>query len=472
MPDVLRPIFVIARREVRDWLRDWRIILPAFGLTIIFPFLMNFTASQAIGLTRQYGQDILGERFVPFLLMIVGFFPITTSQVMALESFVGEKERGSIEPLLNAPTTDWQLYLGKLAASVILPLITSLAAMAVYMGGLLTKGIPLPNGELMALILLLTIVQTILMVSGGVVVSSQATTVRAANMLSGFIIIPVSMLIIGEVMTMIWSNYSTLWWILAGLVILCGLLIRVGMAQFQRERLLGREIDVLNFRWMGRVFWNNFKGEARNLREWYLSLFKNTLPNMRLAVILVILLVIAGGAVGSLVASRYPLSFQSSQVDRLWEQMRTYGEVLPGMQTISPVFLFWQNLRVLIVSYILGSFSFGVLGVLPILATMGLTGALVSILSGSGLMPLGTVLLLLLPHGIFEIPAAVLACSAMLQSGALLAAPASGRTVGEISLIGLAEWCKVMVGMVVPLLIAAALIESMVTPRIVAMLLR
>jgi hypothetical protein len=99
----LRPAFIITQREVRDQLRDWRIIFPVIGLTIFFPFLMNFTAQQMLGFVRQYGATIIGERMVPFLLMIVGFFPISVSLVIALETFVGEKERSSIEPLLNSP---------------------------------------------------------------------------------------------------------------------------------------------------------------------------------------------------------------------------------------------------------------------------------------------------------------------------------------------------------------------------------
>ena len=105
----LRPALQIAAREVRDQFRDWRIIFPAVALTVFFPFLMNFTAQQILGFVERYGATIIGERMVPFLLMITGFFPISVSLVIALESFVGEKERGSIEPLLNTPLKDWQL---------------------------------------------------------------------------------------------------------------------------------------------------------------------------------------------------------------------------------------------------------------------------------------------------------------------------------------------------------------------------
>ncbi len=62
----LRPVFIIAHREVRDQFRDWRIIFPIVGLTLFFPFLMNFTARQMLGFVQQYGATIVGERLVPF----------------------------------------------------------------------------------------------------------------------------------------------------------------------------------------------------------------------------------------------------------------------------------------------------------------------------------------------------------------------------------------------------------------------
>jgi ABC-type transport system involved in multi-copper enzyme maturation permease subunit len=75
---------------------------------------MNFTAGQLIGFVEQYGANIIVDRLIPFFLFIVGFFPISVSLVIALESFVGEKERGSIEPLLNSPvkrlaTVSWKI---------------------------------------------------------------------------------------------------------------------------------------------------------------------------------------------------------------------------------------------------------------------------------------------------------------------------------------------------------------------------
>ncbi|MFN7037868.1 MAG: ABC transporter permease, partial [Bellilinea sp.] len=139
----IRPALIIAQREVRDQFRDWRIIFPIVFLTLFFPFLMNFTARQLLNFVNQYGAGLVGERLIPFLLLITGFFPISVSLVIALESFVGEKERGSIEPLLTSPLADWQLYLGKLLSSTVPPLVGSFLGMSVYIGGLVINRIPL-----------------------------------------------------------------------------------------------------------------------------------------------------------------------------------------------------------------------------------------------------------------------------------------------------------------------------------------
>ncbi len=133
MTDDLRSILLLARRELRDQLRDWRIVLPLVILTIAFPILMNEVARQAVAFFARYGTTLIADRLVPFSILIIGFFPITITLVVALESFVGEKERGTIEPLLNAPVKDWHLYCGKLLVGILAPLSASYLAIALYL---------------------------------------------------------------------------------------------------------------------------------------------------------------------------------------------------------------------------------------------------------------------------------------------------------------------------------------------------
>ncbi|MBI3361413.1 MAG: ABC transporter permease subunit, partial [Chloroflexi bacterium] len=189
---------IVTRREMRDQIRDWRIIVPVVTLTLFFPLLMDFTAKQAVGFVERYGAPIISERLIPFLLMVVGFFPISVSLVIALESFVGEKERHSLEPLLSTPLSNMQLYLGKTLAAMLPPLLASYLGIGVYLAGLYFTIGWTPTPILLAQIVTLTTVQAIVMVSAAVVISSQTTSVRAANLLASFVIIPMALLVQGE----------------------------------------------------------------------------------------------------------------------------------------------------------------------------------------------------------------------------------------------------------------------------------
>ena len=62
---------IITRREVRDSFRDWRIITPIIILTFGFPFVAQFLAGKFLGFVSDYGAQIVGERTIPFLLMIL-----------------------------------------------------------------------------------------------------------------------------------------------------------------------------------------------------------------------------------------------------------------------------------------------------------------------------------------------------------------------------------------------------------------
>lgn len=467
----LSAAWIITKREVRDQFRDWRIIFPIVGLTIFFPFLMNFTARQILDFVSDYGATIIGERMVPFLLMVVGFFPISVSLVIALESFVGEKERGSIEPLLNTPLEDWQLYIGKLFSSTIPPLASSYLGMAVYLIGLVIKDVPIPPVGVLIQIVVLTTVQAFMMVAGAVVVSTQATSVRAANLLASFIIIPAALLIQGESVVMFWGNNGTLWWVVVGVSVLAALLVRVGLAHFHREELLGKEIDVLNIRWGLRQFFAYFRGDAHSIRDWYGKSILPTLKLMRIPVLLVVAIVLASFILGYFQINRFSISLEdisfASATERLNDLLANSGVVplkFVGM-------IWWQNVRAMFLALLLGVFSLGILGSIPIIATMGIAGYLMAVLQASGLS-IFAYALFILPHGIIEIPAVILATAVVIRAGALMATPVPDKPVAEVMIMGLAEWAKIMIGVVTPLLLLAALVEIWITPRIVLWLLR
>ncbi|MEW5940049.1 MAG: ABC transporter permease subunit, partial [Chloroflexota bacterium] len=263
MTERMRYVWLISKREFRDQLRDWRILLPLLALTIGFPFLMDSFAYAAVEFVNQYGGALLVDRLVPFSILIIGFFPLTISLLGALEAFVGEKERGTIEPLLGSPLADWQLYLGKLIVGIVTPLASSFVSIAIYLVMVSRQRLNMPDLAVFVQLFLLTIAHALLMVSAAILFSIQSTSVKAANLLASFIIIPVAMLMMGESFLLFWANNEVLWLAVLAVIIMAGLLVRLGLAHFQREYLLGREIDMLNLRWMWKTFWGCFKGEAR-----------------------------------------------------------------------------------------------------------------------------------------------------------------------------------------------------------------
>ncbi|MGD2058338.1 MAG: ABC transporter permease subunit, partial [Anaerolineales bacterium] len=282
--ETLAGAWILARREIRDQFRDWRILTPIIMLTLFFPLLMNFTARQAVDFVERYGAPIIGDRLIPFLLMVVGFFPISISLVIALESFAGERERLSLEPLLATPLSDAQLYIGKLVASMAPPLSAAYLGIIVYLTGLYFRLGWVPEPQLLLQVVVLTTVQALVMVSGAVVISSQTTSVRAANLLASFIIIPVAQLIIGESMIMFWGRYNILWLIILVQSLIALVLMRIGLRLFNREELLGRELDVLDLRWVGRTFWDAFKDGATSVTDWYRGVLNRSLRRIRVPV--------------------------------------------------------------------------------------------------------------------------------------------------------------------------------------------
>ena len=78
-----RRVAIVIRREIRDQFRDWRIFTPIVILTVVFPSLMTFTAERMIAYVNSTGGTLDSERLAPFLMMVVGFFPIKLPETSA-----------------------------------------------------------------------------------------------------------------------------------------------------------------------------------------------------------------------------------------------------------------------------------------------------------------------------------------------------------------------------------------------------
>jgi uncharacterized membrane protein SpoIIM required for sporulation/ABC-type transport system involved in multi-copper enzyme maturation permease subunit len=472
---------VITRRELRDSLRDWRIITPIVILTVIFPFLMDFTSRWATNWVSQYTDPILIERINPFLLMIVGFFPISFSLIIALESFVGEKERNSLEPILSMPVSDLELYLGKMLSSLLLPLLASYLGITVFLiSRFMTAPRWVPPLDLAVLMFLLTTMEALVMVAGAVVVSSQTTSVRAANLLASFIIIPMALLVQGQSIIMFYAEYGALWWIVLALIVVSLILVRMGIRLFNREEILSREMDELNLKNM----WHNFKGyflrppefatrhgDQASARFNLLRFYRHDIPllikDQALPLTVVLITTLAAVFLGMALAWQHPIPAHLLPLNDI--SANTFGNLqkVRLLPEITPSFIFFNNLRVVALAAVVSLFSFGSLALFLTLINMGLVSFIITQVVILGYDPWLFVTAFILPHGIFEIPAILLGMTFALRIGAALVSPPKGLDVGQGLILTGANFIKILIFVVVPLLLLAAYIEANITPQIV-----
>jgi uncharacterized membrane protein SpoIIM required for sporulation len=497
-------VWVLTRREIRDTARDWRLVVPIVLLTLVFPLLLNFAAGLMLDFVQQYNATAVGDQAVPFLLLVVGFFPISFSLVIALETFVGEKERKSLEPLLATPLSNTQLYLGKTLAALIPPVLASLLGIGVYLTSLYVNIGYRPPPALLAQIVLLTVAEAMVMVSGAVIISSQTTSVRAANLLASFVIRPIAFLVQAEALFMFWSEDRQLWFVLLALIVCNIILVRMGIRIFNREELLGHQIDSFNLVRSGRMFTGFLLGPAEQalpgpngrgfgvepavpsspsrtgsrpvqalVRFLYTlgRVYRHDVPallRMNRVPLLVVLVGLAGALfVGWYYARRYPLPSELIALEEISREAFDQYESAGFFPSLTTWGILSHNVLSLLVAGALAMLSFGALAILLLMAPLALIAFLAVEVAMAGYSPLVFLGAFILPHGIVELPAAIIATAAAVRLGMSIVAPQPGLTVGQSWLRALAHFVKLFVLVVLPMLALAALIEVHITPRLV-----
>jgi uncharacterized membrane protein SpoIIM required for sporulation/ABC-type transport system involved in multi-copper enzyme maturation permease subunit len=461
----------LVKREMRDQLRDWRVVIPMAILTLLFPVLMNFAAQAVINYVNQYGGQVIAEAVFPFLLMIVGFFPTSVGLVIALESFVGEKERYSLEPLLATPLSDVELFLGKVLASVITPLCAAALGITAYLAGMFFIAGWFPPLALLGQIIILTVAHAVCMVSAAVVISAQTNSVRAANLLASFVIVPFALLMQGESMIMFYRMYNELWWVIGAVIILAVIFIRIGLRQFRREELLSREVEELRFDRMGAYFWHCFTGDARTPLAWYRQAvgpaFRRILPAIPWTAVAFVI----GAVIGIMLADRFSFPVSMLQTRDYKQEFLKSLEALGFFTPGGTWMIFSHNAQAILIAFVLGAISLGIMGLVILMLPVGVISFATVTMASSGTSAWLFVLGFVLPHGIVEIPAMLISGAAILRVGNCLLARPDGRSLGQIWLQALADWLIVLLGVVLPMLFVASILETWVTPLAAARVL-
>src|SRR5258706_1652312 len=104
---------LVAARDLRDAISEIRLIIAMVGLAVAIPV---GAAIGVRGLALYGGGTAVVNRLSVVGPFFVVFIPATFSLVLALESFVGERERTTLEVLISTPLKEVEIYAGKVAA--------------------------------------------------------------------------------------------------------------------------------------------------------------------------------------------------------------------------------------------------------------------------------------------------------------------------------------------------------------------
>lgn len=262
-------------------------------------------------------------------------------------------------------------------------------------------------------------------------------------------------------------------------------LLRTGISAFNREEILSREHENINFKTTSLTlgtFFREYRPAGVPLREYqglpfspgrfYREKLPALLREIRLPIGVALTAAIGGLWLGNYLAVDFRfIGFVQVVLDRYIEQV---GQAPPPSPLLA-IAIFANNLRVSILSNVFSSFAFGIFAFLvPAVAFLQVSfiattlyeqhGSWFSLEAGG---PLPFLLGYVVPHGIIELPTFILSAALGIRIGASVLSPPPGFSVGQNLLWSLANFLKVWLLLLMPLILVGSMIEGLVSPTII-----
>ena len=226
---------------------------------------------------------------------------------------------------------------------------------------------------------------------------------------------------------------------------------------------------------MWQQFWGRFSGRDEvehvgngrrypNPLQWYRQTFA-LLPRLRTPIMAALVALVGGVVLGIVLGHVYelPPDIQgeltgTKMVENLADLQLFVGAL--------PYLVLFQNIRVVLLMALVGVFTFGVLTTIIFILPWGLIGYIATQFALAGQNPYAFLLAAIIPHALVELPALLIAAAAALRWHTTSISPPPDRTLSESFLSAAANFIRLLVGLVIPLLAIAAFIEAYVTPQV------
>jgi ABC-2 type transport system ATP-binding protein len=270
----LRGAWLVARRELRETLRDPNLVLPLVLMPCFIGLLTGITAFASFGANtgavgtavtnaaldrlpaaavEHLGNVPTSNRAATLELLLKAFsiplfwvIPVALTPALAADSFVGERERASLEPLLATPIGTGQLLLGKLVASVIPAAVgTWLGVLVFWAMTLLSPTTLYPrmllgDGDWLFSLLVVAPLVALFTASVAALISTRVSGYRVAYQLNGLVALPVVLLLIPATAFLFLITGAALVYIALLVAVVDVGVVAWSARLFNRERLLSR----------------------------------------------------------------------------------------------------------------------------------------------------------------------------------------------------------------------------------------
>ncbi|HEY5059076.1 MAG TPA: ABC transporter permease subunit [Gaiellaceae bacterium] len=234
--DALR-VRAVVRKELRDYRRKRSIVVAMVILPAVFliqPTLAVFLASPSAA----------GGKYFALPLLLLLLIPVIMPSTLAAYAVVGEREQGTLEPLLTTPIRRQEFILGKAAAVMLPTLALSYAAFGLFLAVVRLFANPaiaarvFHQGPVLLVIVLFTPLLAGWAIVVGMAVSVRASEVRVAQQLGTVASFPPLAVVVLLGTGVIHPTFRVAVMFAIGLLVIDMLVLRFVSRMFDRERLV------------------------------------------------------------------------------------------------------------------------------------------------------------------------------------------------------------------------------------------
>jgi ABC-2 type transport system permease protein len=268
-----RAIRAIIRKDLRQVLQSKSVILPMVLvpalLLVVMPVVMVLlpnwvdpadldvedvqglfqamppslrAAFEGLSLGQTWIMLTANYMFAPMFLIV----PLMVAIIVASDSFVGEKERRTLEGLLYTPVSDADLFLAKVLTALLPAVVIDIASFVVMIVAVNAAGYSqmgrlfFPAAPWWPMVLWLGPAVSLAGMGATVLISAKTSTFMQAQQLSGVLVLPIVLLMFGQMSGVLFLGVGVILGLGLLMYLLGALLVWIGARTFSRGELMAR----------------------------------------------------------------------------------------------------------------------------------------------------------------------------------------------------------------------------------------